>query len=165
MSGSLSPHPVRQSARSIRSSLLRSDVKRHTYTGKRTIQRSMISSPQGDVKHTGHVGLDGAYFGDISFLDPAGCVSTENANTCVTHQPILYSSVSQSESKDFLTSHSKFHTDLESGVSYKYQGHAGIRQYSLKPFKCFVFVNINIMLYIFHACVYSGVWILTVISG
>lgn len=36
----------------------------------------MISSPQGDVKHTGHVGLDGAYFGDISFLDPAGCVST-----------------------------------------------------------------------------------------
>ncbi|KOB70466.1 putative tyrosine-protein kinase pr2 [Operophtera brumata] len=70
---SLSPHPSRHSARSIRSSLLRSDVKRHTYTGKRTIQRSMISSPQGDVKHTGHVGLDGAYFGDISFLDPAGC--------------------------------------------------------------------------------------------
>nr|XP_049699296.1 activated Cdc42 kinase-like isoform X7 [Helicoverpa armigera] len=71
--GSLSPHPVRQSARSIRSTLLRSDVKRHTFTGKRSIQRCMISSPQGDVKHTGHVGLDGAYFGDISFLDPAGC--------------------------------------------------------------------------------------------
>ncbi|CAH0745928.1 unnamed protein product [Diatraea saccharalis] len=69
----LSPSPVRVSARSLRSSLLRTDVKRHTYTGKRTIQRSMISSPQGDVKHTGHVGLDGAYFGDISFLDPAGC--------------------------------------------------------------------------------------------
>jgi hypothetical protein len=28
----------------------------------------MISSPQGDFKHTSHVGLDGAYFGDISFL-------------------------------------------------------------------------------------------------
>lgn len=28
----------------------------------------MISAPHGDVKHTGHVGLDGAYFGDISFL-------------------------------------------------------------------------------------------------
>ncbi|XP_037299847.1 activated Cdc42 kinase-like isoform X3 [Manduca sexta] len=65
---SLSPHP----SRSMRP-LLRSDVKRHTYTGKRSIQRSMISSPQGEVKHTGHVGLDGAYFGDISFLDPAGC--------------------------------------------------------------------------------------------
>ncbi|XP_049886318.1 activated Cdc42 kinase-like isoform X3 [Pectinophora gossypiella] len=73
LSGSLSPHASRRSARAPRSSLLRSDVKRHTYTGKRTIQRSMISSPQGDVKHTGHVGLDGAYFGDISFLDPAGC--------------------------------------------------------------------------------------------
>ncbi|XP_047543559.1 activated Cdc42 kinase-like isoform X3 [Vanessa atalanta] len=70
---SLSPHPTRNSTRSIRSSLLRSDVKRHTYTGKRTIQRSMISSPQGEVKHTGHVGLDGAYFGDLSFLDPTGC--------------------------------------------------------------------------------------------
>lgn len=75
VTGTLSPNPTRHSARSIRTSLLRSDVKRHTYTGKRTIQRSMISSPQGDVKHTGHVGLDGAYFGDISFLDPAGCVS------------------------------------------------------------------------------------------
>lgn len=28
----------------------------------------MISSPQGDLKHTGHVGLDGAYFGDVAFL-------------------------------------------------------------------------------------------------
>ncbi|XP_063633984.1 activated Cdc42 kinase-like isoform X2 [Cydia splendana] len=73
VSGSLSPNPARQSARLVRSALSRGDVKRHTYTGKRTIQRSMISSPQGDVKHTGHVGLDGAYFGDISFLDPAGC--------------------------------------------------------------------------------------------
>ncbi|XP_037868105.1 activated Cdc42 kinase-like isoform X2 [Bombyx mori] len=71
--GSLSPNPNRHSSRSLRPSLLRSDAKRHTYTGKRTIQRNMISSPQGDVKHTGHVGLDGAYFGDISFLDPAGC--------------------------------------------------------------------------------------------
>lgn len=28
----------------------------------------MISKPQNDLKHTGHVGLDGAYFGDIDFL-------------------------------------------------------------------------------------------------
>ncbi|CAH2035510.1 unnamed protein product, partial [Iphiclides podalirius] len=69
---SLSPRPGRSSPRAL-PSILRSDAKRHTYTGKRTIQRSMISSPQGEVKHTGHVGLDGAYFGDISFLDPAGC--------------------------------------------------------------------------------------------
>lgn len=35
---------------------------------RRKIRTDMISSPQGDLKHTGHVGLDGAYFGDISFL-------------------------------------------------------------------------------------------------
>ncbi|XP_058798592.1 activated Cdc42 kinase-like isoform X2 [Phymastichus coffea] len=35
---------------------------------KSKIRTDMISSPQGDLKHTGHVGLDGAYFGDISFL-------------------------------------------------------------------------------------------------
>lgn len=29
----------------------------------------MISAPQGDFKHTGHVGLDGAYFGDLSWMD------------------------------------------------------------------------------------------------
>ena len=28
----------------------------------------MISGPQGDLKHTGHVGLDGAYFGDVGFM-------------------------------------------------------------------------------------------------
>ncbi|KAH9426503.1 hypothetical protein DERP_013685 [Dermatophagoides pteronyssinus] len=29
----------------------------------------MISRPQGDLKHTGHVGADGIFFGDVSFLD------------------------------------------------------------------------------------------------
>lgn len=29
----------------------------------------MISRPQGDFKHTGHIGLDGAFFGDVAFLD------------------------------------------------------------------------------------------------
>ncbi|XP_050683599.1 activated Cdc42 kinase-like isoform X2 [Leptidea sinapis] len=72
---SFSPHMSR-SNRSIHSSILRSDVNRHTFTGKRTIQRSMISSPIGDLKHTSHVGLDGAYFGDISFLDPGTCIVT-----------------------------------------------------------------------------------------
>ena len=32
----------------------------------------MISGPQGDFKHTGHVGLDGAYFGDVAFLGEKG---------------------------------------------------------------------------------------------
>lgn len=29
----------------------------------------MISGPQGDVKHMGHVGIDGARFGDTAFLE------------------------------------------------------------------------------------------------
>lgn len=35
---------------------------------KRKLKTEMISGPQNDLKHTGHVGIDGAYFGDVSFL-------------------------------------------------------------------------------------------------
>lgn len=38
------------------------------YSSKRRLRAEMISKPQGDFKHTGHVGADGAFFGDISFL-------------------------------------------------------------------------------------------------
>lgn len=39
------------------------------YASRRSkLRPEMISRPQGELKHTGHVGLDGAYFGDISFL-------------------------------------------------------------------------------------------------
>lgn len=41
---------------------------KNSYSSKRKIRPDMISGPQGDFKHTGHVGLDGAYFGDLSFL-------------------------------------------------------------------------------------------------
>ncbi len=27
----------------------------------------MISGPKGDVQHTGHIGVDGAFFGDVAF--------------------------------------------------------------------------------------------------
>ncbi|XP_047363936.1 uncharacterized protein LOC124954694 isoform X3 [Vespa velutina] len=46
----------------------RGDGKNAFSSQRRKIRTDMISSPQGDLKHTGHVGLDGAYFGDISFL-------------------------------------------------------------------------------------------------
>ena len=52
---------------SILSFLLVSDGK-NAYSSKRRLRPDMISSPQGDLKHTGHVGLDGAYFGDVAFL-------------------------------------------------------------------------------------------------
>ncbi|XP_039279491.1 activated Cdc42 kinase-like isoform X3 [Nilaparvata lugens] len=49
---------------------VRSDGKTNTiYSSRRSrLRPDMISCPQGDFKHTSHVGLDGAYFGDISFL-------------------------------------------------------------------------------------------------
>lgn len=28
----------------------------------------MISKPQNDLKHTGHIGIDGESFGDVAFL-------------------------------------------------------------------------------------------------
>ncbi|XP_037040571.1 activated Cdc42 kinase-like isoform X1 [Bradysia coprophila] len=37
-------------------------------SSKRKLRTEMISRPQNDLKHTGHVGLDGAYFGDIAFM-------------------------------------------------------------------------------------------------
>ncbi|XP_023312279.1 tyrosine-protein kinase PR2 isoform X2 [Anoplophora glabripennis] len=48
------------------SSFLRTDSTRSS--ARRKLRSEMISAPQGDLKHTGHVGLDGAYFGDLSFL-------------------------------------------------------------------------------------------------
>ncbi|XP_064459507.1 activated Cdc42 kinase-like [Ornithodoros turicata] len=38
------------------------------YASRRRLRPDMISRPQGDLKHTSHVGLDGAFFGDVSFL-------------------------------------------------------------------------------------------------
>nr|XP_017031433.1 activated Cdc42 kinase-like isoform X2 [Drosophila kikkawai] len=37
-------------------------------SSKRKLRTEMISKPQNDFKHTGHVGIDGATFGDIAFL-------------------------------------------------------------------------------------------------
>ncbi|KAJ3654313.1 hypothetical protein Zmor_013508 [Zophobas morio] len=48
------------------SSFLRTDSTRSS--SRKKLRSEMISAPQGDLKHTGHVGLDGAYFGDLSFL-------------------------------------------------------------------------------------------------
>lgn len=46
---------------------------KNAYSSKRRLRPDMISSPQGDLKHTGHVGLDGAYFGDVAFLGDKVC--------------------------------------------------------------------------------------------
>ncbi|XP_058066295.1 activated Cdc42 kinase-like [Anopheles bellator] len=53
---------------------LPSSVNRDTFgrtverSSKRKIRTDMISGPQNDLKHTGHVGIDGVSFGDVAFL-------------------------------------------------------------------------------------------------
>lgn len=47
-------------------------------SSKRKLCPEMISGPQNDLKHTGHVGLDGAYFGDVAFLS-----SSSNAQSVI----------------------------------------------------------------------------------
>ena len=34
----------------------------------RKLHAGMISRPQNDLRHTGHIGYDGAVFGDVSFI-------------------------------------------------------------------------------------------------
>ena len=43
----------RKSGRGLRASKIRAD---------------MISGPQNDLRHTGHIGMDGATFGDVAFI-------------------------------------------------------------------------------------------------
>ncbi|XP_031622638.1 activated Cdc42 kinase-like [Contarinia nasturtii] len=44
-------------------------------SSRRKLCPEMISGPQNDLKHTGHVGLDGAYFGDVAFLSSSNSQS------------------------------------------------------------------------------------------
>ena len=37
----------------------------------RKIRSDMISRPQNDLRHTGHIGYDGAMFGDVAFIGEA----------------------------------------------------------------------------------------------
>lgn len=36
--------------------------------GANKLRADMISRPQNDLRHTGHIGYDGAMFGDVSFI-------------------------------------------------------------------------------------------------
>jgi len=44
------------------------DSRSSSMRGKTRISADMISGPQGDLKHTGHVGPDGQFFGDLTFI-------------------------------------------------------------------------------------------------
>ena len=42
--------------------------KERSGSGRKKISRDMISGPTGRVQHTGHIGPDGCYFGDVNFI-------------------------------------------------------------------------------------------------
>ena len=41
---------------------------REGLAGKRRITSGMISLPQNDLRHIGHIGYDGAMYGDVAFI-------------------------------------------------------------------------------------------------
>lgn len=54
-------------------------------SSRRKLCPEMISGPQNDLKHTGHVGLDGAYFGDVAFLS-----SSSNSQSVSIHLDVVF---------------------------------------------------------------------------
>ena len=57
-------------------------INRETRKGSnRKISRDMISGPTGNVQHTGHVGPDGCYFGDVAFISGTNGRLTLNSMT------------------------------------------------------------------------------------
>lgn len=55
---------------------------------KRRLRSEMISKPQNDLKHTGHIGIDGAFFGDISFLTSPSTPPPASSSSIVPRQVV-----------------------------------------------------------------------------
>ncbi|XP_057330386.1 uncharacterized protein LOC130670836 isoform X2 [Microplitis mediator] len=95
---------------------LRGDGKNAFSSHRRKIRTDMISSPQGDLRHTGHVGLDGAYFGDISFLGES--LNHENSNRDNTNV-----NNNKHSSYDSQTKNDNMWSDAASGLTHVDMSH------------------------------------------
>jgi hypothetical protein len=51
---------------------------------RRKISRDMISGPTGQVQHTGHIGPDGCFFGDVTFMSSGGGGTNGQLSTTTT---------------------------------------------------------------------------------
>lgn len=60
------------------STFQRSSLKRGS-KGRKKLSRDMISGPRGELQHTGHIGLDGAFFGDVGFIGSAKAVAAASS--------------------------------------------------------------------------------------
>ena len=68
----------------------------------RKISRDMISAPTGNMQHTGHVGADGCFFGDVTFISGTnGRLTVGESPTVRTQDPMsisLYGRLPSAES-------------------------------------------------------------------
>ena len=60
------------------SNFQRNSLKRGSKSRKK-LSRDMISGPRGELQHTGHIGLDGAFFGDVGFIGSAKAVAAASS--------------------------------------------------------------------------------------
>lgn len=74
---------------SLPSSINRDTFMRNTErtSSKRKLCPEMISAPQNDLKHTGHIGLHGECFGDVSFLSSS---SNPPPSVCIAMPYYIY---------------------------------------------------------------------------
>ena len=78
-------------------------LSRETRKGSnRKISRDMISAPTGNMQHTGHVGADGCFFGDVTFISGTnGRLTVGESPTIRTQDPMsmsLYGRLPSAES-------------------------------------------------------------------
>jgi len=83
----------------------------------------MISGPQGDLKHTGHVGPDGQFFGDLTFLGSKCWVPRQVVSPYKPEGGVSPASISAAETPTASTSNSIATTSSSSRTSSSAHGH------------------------------------------
>jgi hypothetical protein len=73
-----------QSVGMFQRSSLRGSKDRHQSGSRRKISRDMISGPTGQVQHTGHIGPDGCFFGDVTFMSTGNGTNGQLSTTSAT---------------------------------------------------------------------------------
>lgn len=68
---------------------------------KKKISREMISGPRGEVQHTGHIGLDGAFFGDVGAFATATSTAPESSSRGGTMTKSWHPSMGKSMTSGF----------------------------------------------------------------
>ena len=72
--------------------------RKSTRASRSKLRADMISRPQNDLRHTGHIGYDGAVFGDVSFIgDNYDKLPVKVVNPCKSPSPAKFLTCSYHE--------------------------------------------------------------------